>query len=51
MKKVLVVNRGEIVVCVFCVCIELGIKIVGIYVEEDEYFVYCFKVDEVYLVG
>lgn len=50
-KKVLVVNWGEIVICVFWVCIELNIWIVVIYFKEDVGFYYCYKVDEVYLVG
>lgn len=47
----MVVNRGEIVICVFWVCIELGICIVVIYFEQDMGQMYWQKVDEVYFIG
>ncbi len=51
MKKILVANRGEIAIRVFRACVELKIKTVAIYAEEDEYSVHRFKADEAYLVG
>lgn len=50
-KRVLVVNRGEIVIRIFRVCYEFGIRIVVIYLEEDKYFLFRIKVYEVYLIG
>lgn len=50
-NKILVVNCGEIVICVMCVVNELGKKMVVVYVEEDKLGLYCFKVDEVYCIG
>lgn len=50
-NKILVVNRGEIVIRIFRVCLELGIKSVGIYSKEDKYGLFRIKVDELYLIG
>ena len=51
MEKILVANRGEIAVRIFRACVELKIKTVGIYAQEDAYSVHRFKADEAYLVG
>lgn len=39
-KKVLVVNCGEIVVCIICVVKEFGVEIVVIYLEVDKEVLY-----------
>lgn len=49
--KILVVNCGEIVICVFCVVFEFGVKMVVVYFYEDCNLLYWLKVDEVYLIG
>ena len=46
MEKILVANRGEIAVRIFRACVELKIKTVGIYAQEDAYSVHRFKADE-----
>ncbi len=50
-QKVLVANRGEIAIRIFRACVELGIKTVGIYSEEDRGSYHRYKADESYLVG
>lgn len=47
-KKIFVVNCGEIVIRILRVVSELNLRIVVIYMYEDRYFFYCYKVDEVY---
>lgn len=50
-KKILIVNCGEIVVCIICVVCEMGILIVVIYLEVDKELLYIILVDEVICVG
>lgn len=47
----MVVNCGEIVICVLCVVFEFNLWIVVIYMYEDCYLLYRYKADEVYQVG
>lgn len=51
LKKVVIVNCGEIVLCVLCVCKELGIKIVVVYLIVDCEFKYVLLVDEIVCIG
>lgn len=50
-QKIFVVNCGEIVICVFCVVVEVGVCIVVVFFYEDCGLVYWLKVDEVYEIG
>lgn len=50
-KKIFIVNRGEIVVRIICVCREFGILIVVIYLEIDKDVLYVKIFDEVYCIG
>lgn len=50
-KKILVVNRGDIVVRIIRICKELGIKIVVIYFEIDKDCFYRYIVDEFICIG
>lgn len=44
---VLIVNCGEIVVCIIWILVELGWYLVVVYVEDDSEFLYVLKVDNV----
>ena len=44
-------NRGEIAIRTFRACMELGIKTVAIYSNEDRLSLYRTKADEAYLIG
>jgi pyruvate carboxylase len=44
-------NRGEIAIRIFRACIELGIKTVAIYSDEDRISLHRYKADESYLIG
>jgi pyruvate carboxylase len=50
-KKIMAANRGEIAIRIFRACIDLGIKTVAIYSEEDKISLHRYKADESYLVG
>ncbi|MBL4754708.1 MAG: pyruvate carboxylase [Flavobacteriales bacterium] len=50
-KKVLVANRGEIAIRIFRACVEIGIKTVAIYTNEDRYSQHRYKADESYQIG
>lgn len=50
-KKLMVANRGEIAIRVFRACMEMGIRSVSIYSEQDKHQVHRLKSDESYLVG
>jgi len=50
-KKVLCANRGEIAIRVFRACVELGIRTVAVFSEEDQTNQHRYKADESYLVG
>ncbi|WP_225072345.1 pyruvate carboxylase [Desulfuromonas sp. CSMB_57] len=50
-NKIMVANRGEIAIRIFRACIELGIKTVAIYSEEDRISLHRYKADEAYLIG
>src|SRR5262245_49390652 len=49
--KLLCANRGEIAIRVFRACVELGIRTVAIFSEEDATNQHRYKADESYLVG
>lgn len=51
MKKIFVVNWGEIVICVMWMVKKMGIKIVVIFLEVDRNVFYVCYVDEVVCVG
>lgn len=51
MKKVLIVNCGEIVVCIICACCELGLKTVAIYSIVDCDSFYAKLADESICIG
>lgn len=50
-KKILIVNRGEIVCCVIKIVKKLGVCIVVVYSEGDRYVKYVIMVDEVVFIG
>src|SRR5436190_22014422 len=50
-RKLLVANRSEIAIHVFCACNEMGIVTVGIYSEEDKLALHRYKCDEAYQIG
>lgn len=50
-NKIMAANRGEIAIRIFRACIELGIKTVAIFSEEDRISLHRYKADESYLVG
>ena len=50
-NKIMVANRGEIAIRIFRACIELGIKTVAIFSEEDRISLHRYKADESYLIG
>src|SRR6187401_1025303 len=50
-KKLLVANRSEIAIRIFCAGTELGLRTVSIYAQEDRFSMHRFKADEAYLVG
>lgn len=49
--KIFIVNCGEIVLCVVCVCCEMGIKLVVVYLIVDVDVMYVCMVDEVICIG
>lgn len=49
-KKILVVNCGEIVMCIFCICWVMNIVIVVIYIWVDWGVLYVCYVEEVYCI-
>lgn len=51
MKKIFVVNWGEIVLCVMWIVKKMGICIVVVYFEVDWYVFYVKFVDEVVCIG
>jgi pyruvate carboxylase len=51
MKKLLVLNRGEIATRIFRAATELGLKTVAVFSQEDRLSLHRFKADEAYLVG
>lgn len=51
LDKIVIVNCGEIVLCIFCVCKELGIKIVVVYFSVDCDLKYVLLVDEMVCIG
>ncbi len=50
-RKVMSANRGEIAIRTFRACMELGIKTVAVYSNEDRLSLYRTKADEAYLIG
>lgn len=50
-KRILVVNCGEIVVRVMCFCWEMEIMSIVVFLEVDWIVKYVFYVDEVYCIG
>jgi pyruvate carboxylase len=50
-KKLMVANRGEIAIRVFRACMEMGIRSVAIYSEQDRHQMHRLKSDESYLIG
>ncbi len=50
-NKIMAANRGEIAIRIFRACIELGIKTVAIFSEEDRISLHRYKADESYLIG
>ena len=50
-NKIMSANRGEIAIRTFRACMELGIKTVAIYSNEDRLSLYRTKADEAYLIG
>ncbi len=50
-RKVLCANRGEIAIRVFRACVELGIRTVAVFSEEDSKSQHRYKADESYLIG
>jgi pyruvate carboxylase len=50
-NKIMAANRGEIAIRIFRACIELGIKTVAIYSEEDRVSLHRYKADESYRIG
>lgn len=51
LDKLVIVNWGEIVFCIFCVCKEFGIKIVVVYLMVDCDLKYVLFVDEIVCIG
>ena len=51
MKKLLVLNRGEIAIRIFRAANELGLRTVAIYSQEDRLSLHRYKADEAYQVG
>ena len=51
MKKLLVLNRGEIATRIFRAATELGLKTVAVFSQEDRLSLHRFKADEAYLIG
>lgn len=51
LDKIVIVNRGEIVLRIFRVCKELGIKIVVVYFSADRDLKYVLLVDETVCIG
>src|SRR5512138_3448715 len=51
MKKLLVLNRGEIAIRIFRAANELGLRTVAVYSREDRLSLHRYKADEAYLVG
>lgn len=49
--KILIVNCGEIVFCVICVCCEMGIVLVVVYFIVDIDVMYVCMVDELVCIG
>jgi len=50
-NKVMSANRGEIAIRTFRACMELGIKTVAVYSNEDRLSLFRTKADEAYLIG
>jgi pyruvate carboxylase len=50
-QKILCANRGEIAIRVFRACVELGIRTVAVFSEEDATNQHRYKADESYLIG
>lgn len=50
-KSILVANRSEIAIRIMRAAVELGMRTVGIYANEDRFALHRFKADESYLVG
>lgn len=50
-KSVLIANRGEIAIRVVRAVNALGIRVIGIYANEDRFSLHRFNADESYLVG
>ncbi|OUI87523.1 pyruvate carboxylase [Acetobacter sp. DmW_043] len=50
-KSVLVANRSEIAIRIMRAAVELGLRTVAIYANEDRFALHRFKADESYMVG
>jgi len=50
-RRLLIANRGEIAIRVMRAAVELGVRTVAVYSQEDRFSLHRFKADEAYLVG
>ena len=50
-RRILVANRSEIAIRALRAAVELGIRTIAIYSQEDRFALHRFKADEAYLIG